>query len=157
LPRDAPGAPASTVANAQTHTPTCELATISKEIVVSDSHSRDTVDGSTDLRPIAGAAASVKPGTLILDPNNGPEAEPIAIRTANASAIVVGSDGAKPGILHRLLSDWTPVTECSRSQARLRDAVLDRRDTTEDERRLAIGVIEWLRSKRDGPQGLDAT
>jgi len=71
----------------------------------------------------------------------------------------------KPDILHSFLSDWTPVTESDQwiptkekqqqMKLELREAarhLLDRRDTTEDERRLATKAIEWLRSKRDEPQ-----
>ena len=48
---------------------------------------------------------------------------------------------------------------CTRPQdyapARLREAaryLLDRRDTTEEERRLATEAIEWLRRKQDEPR-----
>jgi len=65
----------------------------------------------------------------------------------------------KPDILHSFLSDWTPETESNRPQddalARLGEAaryLLDRRNTTEEERSLATAAIEWLRSKRDGPK-----
>ena len=98
LPRWLGMVTASSVANAQTHPPTCGPATISNEIVAGDSHIPVTVVRSTDLRPIAGQAASVNPGTLIFDPVNGPEPEPITIRTANAGAIAVGSspDQSRP-------------------------------------------------------------
>ena len=48
---------------------------------------------------------------------------------------------------------------CTRPQdylpGRLQEAaryLLDRRDTTEEERRLATEAVEWLRSKRDEPK-----